>query len=251
MFVVTETAYQADGEMPPHHDPVSHLSFVLGGSLTEIAGRQCNSCVTCSLVTKPAGVVHSNAIGRTGARVLKIQFENDAGWQDCKLAGATHYRWYHSGLHTSLAFQVYREFLTDDSYSNLAIESLCLELFEVVEYMNDNVTSGEHPMWLERCVEALHEEFNTPVRLDSLAAEAGVHPVYLARAFRRRFRCSIGEYIRRLRIETAAREVSSSSQPLCQIALGAGFSDQAHFTRVFKKHTGFTPGQYRCECGGH
>jgi AraC family transcriptional regulator len=73
----------------------------------------------------------------------------------------------------------------------------------------------------------------------------GVHPVHLAREFRRHFRCTPGEYVRRLRVESAARALSHSDAPLAQIGLAAGFSHQAHFCRVFKRHTGMTPSEFR------
>jgi AraC-like DNA-binding protein len=68
---------------------------------------------------------------------------------------------------------------------------------------------------------------------------------HLARAFREHYGCSIGEYVRRLRIEAACEELSRANKPLSAIAAAAGFYDQAHFTNVFKAHVGVTPGQFR------
>jgi AraC family transcriptional regulator len=73
----------------------------------------------------------------------------------------------------------------------------------------------------------------------------GVHPVTLARAFRRAFGCTVGEYVRRLRIERAARQLADSDLSLAEIALGAGFSDQSHFSNLFRRHTGLSPFQFR------
>jgi AraC family transcriptional regulator len=51
--------------------------------------------------------------------------------------------------------------------------------------------------------------------------------------------------VRRLRIEEAARRFAAGAVPLVEVALDAGFADQAHFSRVFKQVTGLTPGEYR------
>jgi AraC family transcriptional regulator len=67
-----------------------------------------------------------------------------------------------------------------------------------------------------------------------------VHPVYLARVFRRRHGCSVSEYLRALRLEEAGRLVLQGA-PLAQAAYAAGFADQAHFTRCFAAAFGFTP----------
>jgi AraC family transcriptional regulator len=73
----------------------------------------------------------------------------------------------------------------------------------------------------------------------------GVHPVYLASEFRKHFGCTIGEYVRKLRVEFACRRISESDSPLSDIAIAAGFSHQSHFSRTFKAVTGMTPAGYR------
>ena len=84
-----------------------------------------------------------------------------------------------------------------------------------------------------------------------IAAQVGVHPVQLARAFRKRYRCSVGELQRRLRLEHASRQLVTTHRTLAEIALAAGFSDQAHFCRVFKAHTGLTPARFRTTFATH
>jgi AraC family transcriptional regulator len=78
-----------------------------------------------------------------------------------------------------------------------------------------------------------------------IARAAGVHPVYLARTFREHHGMTIGEYVRKLRIEHACRLISTTGAPLSEIALAAGFCDQSHFSRTFKRVTGSSPAEYR------
>ena len=84
-----------------------------------------------------------------------------------------------------------------------------------------------------------------PPALRTLAGEAGVHPVYFAAAFRRFYGCSPGEYARRRRIDFARKQIANPELPLARIAVDAGFADQSHLTRVFKRFTGLTPREYR------
>jgi len=72
-----------------------------------------------------------------------------------------------------------------------------------------------------------------------------MQPPSLARAFRRRYGCTVGEYVRRLRIEFACRELAGSEKPLASIAQNAGFFDQSHFSKTFKLLTGQSPAAYR------
>ena len=78
-----------------------------------------------------------------------------------------------------------------------------------------------------------------------------MHPVHLAREFRRFQRCTIGEYIRQLRIERACRQLHASDEPLATIASAVGFSDQSHFSRTFKRLIGMTPAGYRATFAAH
>jgi AraC family transcriptional regulator len=63
--------------------------------------------------------------------------------------------------------------------------------------------------------------------------------------FRARFGESIGEHGRRLRLEWAAERLVCSDERLASIAAHAGFADQSHFTREFRRRFGVPPGLYR------
>jgi AraC family transcriptional regulator len=91
----------------------------------------------------------------------------------------------------------------------------------------------------------LHESFREPVSLALLADSAQVHETHLARAFRKRHGCTVGEYLRRLRVDAAAAGLEQSERPVSEIAAECGFYDQAHLCRVFKRTYGVSPTEYR------
>ena len=78
-----------------------------------------------------------------------------------------------------------------------------------------------------------------------IAAELDVDPRLLARGFHEHFGSSIGEYVRNARLDWAARQLVQTDASLATLALEAGFADQSHFTRSFKRRTGLPPGKYR------
>ncbi len=101
------------------------------------------------------------------------------------------------------------------------------------------------PRWLKEAQELIHQHFTENISLYSIANVVQIHPSHLARVFRKYFQCSIGEYVRRLRIEYAAQEILKSDLSLADIALNAGFSDQSHFTHEFKRRMRITPAEYK------
>jgi AraC family transcriptional regulator len=77
-----------------------------------------------------------------------------------------------------------------------------------------------------------------------------VHRGHLARMFRRYYRTTPGEYVRRLRVERACQELKRTNRPLADVAAALGFFDQSHFSGVFRRHTGLTPREYRSTVRG-
>src|SRR5262249_2353682 len=101
------------------------------------------------------------------------------------------------------------------------------------------------PAGLASAEERLRARGREKVALGELAQAAGVHPAHLARTFRSRYGVSVGEYGRRLRLAWTVGELARGERPLAEVALEAGFADQSHFTRVFKRYVGSTPARYR------
>ncbi len=99
--------------------------------------------------------------------------------------------------------------------------------------------------WLLQARDLLHDRFSEDLSLSEVAAAVGVHPVHLARVFRKEYGCTLGDYIRKLRVEFACRKLANSETPLAQIALLSGYSDQSHFSNAFRRQMGMTPGEFR------
>ncbi len=108
------------------------------------------------------------------------------------------------------------------------------------------VDTGDGPTWLTRAHERLRDDCAHPPRMAELARHAGVHPVAFARAFRRRYGCSPGEYLRECRLDRAVDLLLRRPRlALADVAARAGYADQAHFNHAFRASFGCTPGTYR------
>jgi AraC-like DNA-binding protein len=137
-----------------------------------------------------------------------------------------------------------RELAAPDSASGLVFESLLLAVL-ISASRRRVVRPKGPPPWLGRVKEMLHDRSAEALRLDDIAQTVGVHPAQLSREFRRYFKVTPGDYLRQIRVDLATRELTETEKTLVDIALRTGFSDQAHFSRVFKRHTSLSPSEYR------
>jgi AraC family transcriptional regulator len=141
-----------------------------------------------------------------------------------------------------LAGQLYQEFRHGDACSPLVAEGIA---FELIGWAARERRADPHrPAWVDRAKDLLRDRFTERLRIADIATELGVHPVHLARDFKRHVGYTVGDYVRRLRVDFACRELPKGGK-LSVLALQAGFSDQSHLTRVFKRVTGWTPRQFR------
>jgi AraC family transcriptional regulator len=145
-----------------------------------------------------------------------------------------------------LAKKVHEEFASaGDEVSALSIHGLTLALAAALTRASIQGSSGNVPRWFRDVVDLLRSRCTEKLTLTFLADTAGVHPVYLASAFRRHQGCTNGAYVRKLRIEHACREMLRPEVALSDIALSVGFSDQSHFSRTFKRLVGVSPAEFR------
>jgi AraC family transcriptional regulator len=141
--------------------------------------------------------------------------------------------------------RIYEEFRCTDAVSALTVEGLTLELLAEGARQGPRRAERTPPRWLQQVRDLLHAEFRERMTLDGIAGSVGVHPAHLARVFRELHGCTVGDYVRRLRIEYACHCLRTSDTALATIALAAGFADQSHFSRVFKRQTGVSPAVFR------
>jgi len=244
-FSLTECAYPKGFALPKHCHSHAYLSFVLSGTYVErYADRECK-CSEGALRFLPPGELHENEFV-TNVRTLLVKIDpvmlERLGEHAPVLASPGEVQGLAS---TWLANRMYREFAAEDDIASLAMEGVLLEILaESARAISDG--SGSHaPVWLRRVREALDESYLLAPSLSELAAIGGVHPVHLSREFRKHYNSTIGEFIRKRRIEHACELLANSATPLSEIALTCGFSDQSHFCAMFKTHTGLTPAKFR------
>lgn len=209
--------------------------------------------MSCSCLREPyarwIGVFHapgSEHETRYGAGARVVMLELERRWlerleqHDVVPAACAVLGFQSSWLATRLVY----EFRHPRLASTLVIEGL------VSESLASAARAAETPVvpapgWFSTLLERVHAQIAGALRLNELAAEYRVHPARLSLLFRRHLGVTPGEYARHLRVRFMLDRLAESEQPLADVTLAAGFSDQSHGTREFKRVTGMTPAAYR------
>lgn len=242
-LVVTE--YRPGERMAPHWHPGTQVSMVLRGSVEEGVGAREGQGTVGAVVVKPAGIVHRNVFGPTATRMLSLNVEPGTELAGRWTAALQAWRWMEGG---PAGRALWRLLSTARREPGRAPRLLADCLWEVVDALGEEGTAASPspaPAWLRSVRDRLHDCAGAAPPVRELAHAAGVHPVYLARVFRRAYGAPVTEYARRLRVRAAADRVACTELPLARIAFEAGFADQAHLTRELRRETGLTPGALR------
>lgn len=101
-----------------------------------------------------------------------------------------------------------------------------------------------HPK-VKKCVKYINLHFAEPINKNSVSEQLGITPDYLTKLFHNDVGIPFVSYLNRVRVEAAKKMLSSSSLSLVEIIGKSGFGTMQHFFKQFKKHTGFTPNEYR------
>ena len=128
---------------------------------------------------------------------------------------------------------------------NSPFESLLHQVYKNILKENDK---KKIPAWVKNLKEIIQDQIDTQFTFDlkKISSDLELNASYLSRKFSKYFDdLNFGEYIRKIRIEKAITFIENSNYSLTEIAYLTGFSDQSHFTRIFKNHTGKNPSAYR------
>jgi AraC family transcriptional regulator len=244
-FVLTERAYPAGYATPIHAHERPLFCAVLDGEYEERhQGKICH-CKPSTVLFHAAGEEHLERFGESGGHSLIV--ETEVSWLErvCEaLPVPVHTSALDGGSARLAGARIYEEFLAGDDASTLLIEGLLLQLTGEFSRGMLHLTPVP-PRWMASLIEFLQTNYRANLTLAAIGREVGAHPVHVAQVFRRSQGCTIGEYLRKLRIEFACRELAGSDASLSRIAAESGFADQSHFSRTFKALTRMSPSQYR------
>lgn len=243
------TAALSDYGVGLHQNWHKHDDFILAmtlkGYVREQVGSRDELVKPLTIGVKSAEIRHTDHFWEKGVRVVKISL-SPAFMNGLKSRSLIKEGWeWTTGSAATRPFLRVADQLLHHRSSETEVAEGIYEILGAISSVRRPYAAQQAPLWLRRSRENLAGSFAEGVRLTQLADEAGVHPVYFARQFRRFFGSSVGRYVRELQFEKATGLLESGQASLAEIAYRVGCSDQAHLSRIFLTEFGVTPGNFR------
>lgn len=216
-----------------HEHGSAQVSVLLVGDVHEVVGAREAEISTAACCVKPAGASHEVKFGMSGA--LMLAFDLSSGSEFEKLDSRSPWNW------TALQNQAAKMIGAALDRSGESREEM---LFDVLALLDGpSVRISTPPGWLKRARDFI-AEVPQEATISSVAAHVGVHRVHLSRSFTTAFGVAPSVYRSRC---MAARGVAAilNRDGLVDAASFAGFSDQSHMARIYKRHLCLTPGTVR------
>jgi AraC family transcriptional regulator len=247
-IILSETNFPPYLHIPLHtHDEHAYFSLALRGGYLEIVRNRTYVCGPRVVAFHPSGAAHSNQFFDNEVTTL-FTIRLNASMLDKSPADEDILhpsKYVEGGILRHLGLKLFRETRANDSLSNMVIEEVVMQMLGEVSNQTWKADLRKPPAWLATVADIINSQFTQRLALADLASQVGVHKVYLGRVFHQYFKCTIGEYVRFLRVERACQKLSMSGASLLDISLECGFADQSHFSRTFKRVTGLTPLRYK------
>jgi AraC family transcriptional regulator len=240
--LLTLSRYAGSQIQPLHTHERATLFLLLDGRNRERTPSLSHEQRPFTFAYHPTHVPHSDEVGPAGMVGLNLELEPEFlernGIRERALGG---YGVLGNVEARKLAVRMVALGHQERCLAEAELESRVVELLEPASEQRSAPIDRASAPWLKRAEEFLRAHFADPIGLRHVASTVGMHPVYVARVFRRRHGCSVSERIRALRLLEAARLVLQERVSIAEAAQRSGFSDHAHLTRRFGREFGFPP----------
>jgi AraC-like DNA-binding protein len=240
----TDTEYTVE-KVDWHYHKNAYFTFILQGKLIEGNRKEIYNCSAGDLLFHNWQEPHYNIKPIGFSRGFHIEVEQK--WMD---EFSLHLNDLQGSIRISdpdikfLLHKIFKETKINDNITPLSLQGILLQTLAYLKTISFT-SERSKPQWVDKINEILHERSSEKLSLIDLSGNLGIHPVHLSRDFSKYFHCSMGEYIRKLKVEKSLIMLTDRKYSLMDISFECGFSDQSHFIRCFKEITGLNPLAYR------
>jgi AraC family transcriptional regulator len=231
--------------VPLHTHEPGRITIVLQGVLVETFGQHeadHRECPAGTVILRAPGATHALRVERAPLHLIVIDVDGERAADLWPPPGeAAFLRAEQIGAH--IPRRLLAELHFPDRVSATAIDALVCSM--IVAASRASSPAAMRPDWLERAIRLIERHGVEPLSLRDVAAAVGVAAERLAHRFKSDLGCTVGDYIRTVRVGCAAQLLAETDRSIGEIAMQAGFYDQSHFSKTFKDYTGMTPATFR------
>ena len=229
-----------------HTHDEAHLLVLHRGTYLSTARGMPAVCHEPVVLLNPPGTHHRDCFDSLDdARFLTVSLDSALWTQATAGVAVPSHATRLSALALPEAYRLWRRLIEFDDASVLAIEAEVQALLARSAGISEPAAQASDSAWLVRARARLQDDVGNVPGIAELAREAGLHPVYFARAFRRAHGCSPGDYLRQRRVELAIAGLCGGTRTLAEVAGACGFADQSHMSHALQRAVGLSPLQLR------
>ncbi len=153
----------------------------------------------------------------------------------------------YGGVHPLHIHRVSEQFAEDIENIRTIKQSLSLQETMIRSYCQlvKHHSLSRYSYYVGRVITLVQYDLTADLSLKAIAAKLNVNPSYLSDLFHREYGCTLTAFINQERIQRAIHLLRTTSRPVQQIGAECGIPNTNYFIKLFKKHTGMTPNQYR------
>ncbi len=239
---VVETEYNNKVYEGWHSHNNAHITLFLKGGTTEKRKHFTETVGSGSLLFYHSDELHLNQKTIFPSQNINLEIEEHL-FKELEINEAVIEKSIqNSALTKFLILKIFKETQNPDPFSSDTIKMLFAQLSNANEHLERFEKS---PFWVKSLNELLNDCWNENPNLQDLAQVLQLNPITISKHFPKYFGCTLGEYMRRIKINRSLSLVQSDKINLTEIAFECGFADQSHFIRTFKAQTGFLPKQFQ------
>ncbi|MBV9962138.1 MAG: helix-turn-helix transcriptional regulator [Parafilimonas sp.] len=241
-LTIVDSIFNNYENCPWHYHQHAHFAFTTKGNLTETHKKQKLQLQAGCLLYNHSQEPHCN--GNYSSVVSALHIDIDANWfkkydiNSLAIEGVSQIQ---NPVIKNIFCNILKEVKLFDINSPVVIESLVMQALHEMTKSNAQRSSAK-PAWVFKLKDLLYDQYSEKFTLKQIAEQLNLHPVHLCQQFPFYFGCSLGDYIRKIKIEKSVTIIFKKNySSLTQVAYECGFADQSHFIKIFKKNIGITP----------
>lgn len=239
---VIETQYHSKVFEGWHSHENAHITLFLKGGTLEKRKQGSHSVAPGSILFYHSDELHLNSETKFPSVNINIEIENglfsEFGLTEALLEKAVR----DNARAKFMILKMYRECLQQDHFSADIIRMLFAQLPDSLAHCDQYMKA---PGWVKQLYELLNDNWDKNPGLRQLAGTLNLNHITISKHFPRYFGCTLGEYMRRLKINRSLSLIQNPALSLTDVGMQCGFSDQSHFIRTFKEQTGFLPREFQ------